>query len=129
MSIKIKNIKNINIKNRRFKNSEINNRFNKYDFFILPSNYEGCPKILLEAMFNGMICFVFDLPNIKEIIKDKQNGIYLKRDLKKMSELLNNISELDLEKISYNASVFVRSKFTLYDTSNIELNVYDKLLK
>ena len=46
----------------------------KYKFFILPSNFEGNPKVLLEAMSFGMVCLVSNISNHKEIITNKKNG-------------------------------------------------------
>jgi glycosyltransferase involved in cell wall biosynthesis len=44
-------------------------------FFILPSLYEGNPKVLLEAMSKGCVPIVSDIKNHTEIIKDDFNGL------------------------------------------------------
>lgn len=47
----------------------------KYKLFILPSLYEGNPKALLEAMSCAKAVVGSNIPGIRDIIKDKKNGI------------------------------------------------------
>lgn len=128
--IKVKSspYKNIKIIKKRFLNNEINNLMNNYNFFILPSYYEGCPKILLEAMFNGMICLVFDLPNISEIVKDGHNGIYLNNDINKMSKKLYNLNSLNFSNLSKNASLFIRSNYIIDLILKKEIKTYENII-
>lgn len=49
-------------------------------FFILPSLYEGNPKVLLEAMSKGCVPIVSDIKNHTEIIKDGFNGLTFKNN-------------------------------------------------
>ena len=46
-----------------------------FKFFLLPSKFEGNPKVLLEAMSVGCIVIANDLPEIREIIKNNSNGL------------------------------------------------------
>lgn len=58
-------------------------------FFILPSLYEGNPKVLLEAMSVGCIPIVSDITNHTEIIKDGINGLTFKNnDVESLKETL-----------------------------------------
>lgn len=111
ISLKIAKYKNINLINKKFKNQQINELFNNYDCFILPSRFEGCPKILLEAMLNGLICLTFNIPNISEIIGEEDNGIYLNNNIVSMKNKLLNINNYELKKIALNASNLVKNKF------------------
>jgi glycosyltransferase involved in cell wall biosynthesis len=45
------------------------------DVFILPSLHEGMSNALLEAMAAGSACIVSAIPENKELIKDKDNGL------------------------------------------------------
>ena len=56
---KFVNEKNYDVKfNSNIPNENLPDILNKYKFFILGSLSEGLPKVLLEAMSCGMICFM-----------------------------------------------------------------------
>lgn len=50
------------------------------DVFILPSESEGLPNVLLEAMSCGLPAIGSNIPGIREIIKHKYNGYLFKKD-------------------------------------------------
>ena len=56
---------------------ELATRFRKSDIFILPSFYEGFPKVLLEALACGCKAIITDLPGIRKSVQkncpDKNN--------------------------------------------------------
>jgi glycosyltransferase involved in cell wall biosynthesis len=70
----------------RIANDEIPQAFCKYKAFILPSHFEGNPKVLLEAMACGMVVVGSDVPGIKEIIRDGENGILCRPDAQGLAE-------------------------------------------
>ena len=45
-----------------------------HSVFILPSLYEGLPKVLIEAMASGLICIGSRIPGITDLIEDGANG-------------------------------------------------------
>jgi glycosyltransferase involved in cell wall biosynthesis len=47
------------------------------DVFVLPSQYEGMPLALLEAMAMGVPCVVADLPGIRDVVEDDATGLLL----------------------------------------------------
>jgi len=49
------------------------------DILVLPSDSEGSPKILLEAMYMGVPIVTTDWPGVEEIIKHNKNGIIVRR--------------------------------------------------
>ena len=56
-------------------NEELLELMSTFKFFILPSRFEGNPKVVLEAMSVGCIVIANDLPEIREIIKNNSNGL------------------------------------------------------
>lgn len=48
-----------------------------YEIFILPSNFEGMPNALIEAMAMGLACITTDFPSgaARELIRNNENGI------------------------------------------------------
>jgi len=62
------------------------------DIFVLPSNIEGCPNALLEAMGCGMACVVTRFAGADEIIVDQHNGILVqKNDVAGMTIAIQNL--------------------------------------
>ena len=57
-------------------NEELVELMSTFKFFILPSKFEGNPKVVLEAMSVGCIVIANDLPEIREIIKNNWNGLF-----------------------------------------------------
>ena len=51
------------------------------DIFIYPTYYpEGCPTVVIEALAAGLFVITTDTAALKEVIKDKINGIIVKKD-------------------------------------------------
>jgi glycosyltransferase involved in cell wall biosynthesis len=50
------------------------------DIFVFPSLNEGLPLALLEAMAMGKVCVASDIPAIREIIRDGENGSLVKKE-------------------------------------------------
>jgi glycosyltransferase involved in cell wall biosynthesis len=53
---------------------QIPTQMEQHDVFILPSEREGMPVSLVEAMAAGLICIGADIPQIKDVIQPEQNG-------------------------------------------------------
>ena len=54
-------------------------KMNSCAMFVLPSDYEGMPNVLLEAMCMGMPCISTDCPSggPRELIRDGENGLLI----------------------------------------------------
>jgi glycosyltransferase involved in cell wall biosynthesis len=62
------------------------------DVFVLPSFYEGLPKVILEAMTYGKPIIASNIPGNNELVKDGENGyLHEPTDHKKLSMLLNMV--------------------------------------
>jgi glycosyltransferase involved in cell wall biosynthesis len=69
-------------------NAGLYNQFT--DLFILPSNYEGLPIVIIEAMSYGKPIVASDVGGISEIVVNGENGY-----------TVENIAEVFAEKIKY----------------------------
>ena len=111
-------------------NNKMPEIFNQYKIFILPSYWEGNPKVLLEAMSCGIACIGTNVWGIKNIIKHKENG-YLcgisSKSIKKAIQSLYN-DHILREKIGKNARNFIIENCSLESIVKKEYNFYNKLL-
>lgn len=63
----------------------------QHKIFVLPSNREAMPIVLLEALARGKIVISSNTNGGKEIIKDKKNGfIFDSENFEELSELIND---------------------------------------
>jgi len=110
-------------------NQKLPKELNRSNLFILPSLYEGCPKVLLEAMSCGLPCIGTNVAGIKEIIKHKENGYLCETDATSMknaiSDVLNN-KELK-ERLSKNARKTIIDHFSIENILKEEKKIYESL--
>jgi glycosyltransferase involved in cell wall biosynthesis len=64
------------------------------DIFVLPSEREGMPNVLLEAMSSGVACIASAVGGILDIVQDGENGLMFRT----REELKGNLKKLILEK-------------------------------
>lgn len=68
--------------------------YNEYaDLFILPSNYEGLPMVILEAMSFGKPVVASDVGGISEIVENDVNGYTVKNDAQEFANRISHILE------------------------------------
>lgn len=109
---------------------EVANHFNEHDAFVLFSDYENLPCVLVEAQVSGMPIIATDVGGVKEIIDSKSKGIIINaRDeralLESLSYFLNNFESYNLEKIRDSAI----QKYGEKAVGQAMINVYKKVLK
>ena len=68
----------VNIKGKIQWSEELFNIINNYTVLILPSETEGLPLVLIEAMSQGVPCIASDIGGIPEIIQNGYNGYLIK---------------------------------------------------
>ena len=79
---------------------EIKEYMLKSNIFLMASETEGLPMVLLEALSYGLPCIVYDIENgVRDIIKNNYNGFIIKNRneeeyVNKIDELLSNKKEL-----------------------------------
>jgi len=115
----------------RVPSTELPKLMNKYKIFILPSYYEGMPKVLLEAMSCGLACVATNVPGSNEIIENRKNGILIdtcnSEDIKRsILQLIGN--EVLQMKLGRNASKFIKKNYSLGFVLRKELKNYEFLL-
>lgn len=113
-----------------FPNNRMPEIINQYKIFILPSYWEGNPKVLLEAMSCGVACIGTKVWGIKNIINHRENG-YLcgtsSNSIKRAIVTLYNNQSLR-EKIGKNARTFILEHCSLNSITNKEYEFYNELL-
>ena len=112
-------------------NYDIPMYMNQSKLFILPSFYEGHPKILIEAMSCGMIVLASNVEGNNEIIQDGINGFLCEPSAKNIEKTINEIfisSEGRLNKIKIAAREYVAKRFSLKKIIDLELKLYESVL-
>ncbi len=113
-----------------FPNKLLPELINKYQIFILPSYYEGNPKVLLETMSCGIACIGSDVWGINNIIEHQFNGYLCKTTPESIANAIESVynDKAMRKKIGKNARQFVITNCSLESISNKEYSIYDKLL-
>lgn len=113
------------------KNNDIPRYMNQSKMFVLPSYYEGHPKILIEAMSCEMLVLASDVNGNNSIIKDGDNGFLCGTDSESIRAAIDSIFKMEnekLNKIKSRARNYVIQKFSLDKILELELNLYDEVL-
>ena len=115
-------------------NSELIDNLQNSKYFILPSNYEGNPKALLEAMSVGCIVFASNIKNHNEIINHRVNGFLFDLDSGSLKDVLNQVlnnskfNKEELEFISKNAVKTIKDDYSISKIFNEEKNMLNDLV-
>ena len=110
-------------------NSKLPKVLNQNEVFILPSFYEGTPKVLLEGMACGLPCIGSNVEGIKEIIKHKENGYLCETNTESIRQaILDVLADRSLrENIGQNARRTILGNFSLRESMKKELAIYESL--
>ncbi len=65
----------------------------KADLFVLPSNYEGLPIVIIEAMGAGLPIVASNVGGVSELVRDDINGYALENNVELFAEKINYILE------------------------------------
>jgi glycosyltransferase involved in cell wall biosynthesis len=101
------------------------------DLLLFPSYYrEGVPRVVMEAAATGLPTVAFDVPGVREAVRDKKTGFLVPdRDVDQMTarvfQLLEN-KELRLE-LGRNASELAKDAFDIRAVQEAYLNTYREL--
>jgi glycosyltransferase involved in cell wall biosynthesis len=93
--------------------------------YILPSDLEGMPLSLLEAMSYGNCCLVSDIPECADVVEDK-GIVFIRSNISDLTEKLqwsfDNPDEV--KRYKSNAADFICNKYNWDDVVDRTLNLY-----
>jgi len=112
------------------RNCELPLFLNKAKIFILPSLYEGHPKVLLEAMSCGMPSIGTDVLGIREEISHLKNGFLCKTDAESIASAIEFlVSNGPLcEELGRNAREHIVSHYDIEGIFEKELDVIEEVM-
>ena len=101
--------------------NELISTLNDLSLLVLPSNSEGLPNIVLEAMACGTPVLTTPVGAIPDIIKDGETGFIMENNSVECIQrnILRIIASKDLNKVSTNAEEFIIKEFNYNETVNI----------
>lgn len=93
--------------------------------YVLPSDLEGMPLTLLEAMSYGNCCVVSNIPECTEVIQDK-GLIFKKGDIKNLYNILEKCcNDVNLVQSYKNSSEnYILTKYNWDDIAKLTLQIY-----
>lgn len=103
--------------------------YNQSDIIVVPSLYEGCSGVILEAMACQKVVVASDVGGTPEIIKNGHNGLLFKsRDFNQLAHKIISILEEteDVNSIRKNARKTILDRF---DWKQKGIEIYENYLK
>ncbi|MFX0186838.1 MAG: glycosyltransferase [Candidatus Hodarchaeota archaeon] len=112
-------------------NDQLPKIINQYSIFVLPSFYEGNPKVLLEAMSCGLACIGTNVRGINNIIKHEKNGYLCETNSTSISNAISKVyNNRELrEKIGKAARSYIVNNCSLNSIIDKEYSLYKSILK
>ena len=105
--------------------SKLNELYLNYRIFVLSSNFEGNPKVVLEAMSRGVLVIARRNKNIEEIIENNHDGIIFDNS----NEILNLVesfldNKAEWERIVLNGYKKVKNNNLIDGIASKEKEIY-----
>ena len=99
-------------------------------FYVLPSDLEGMPLSLLEAMSYGNCCLTSDISECADVIG--QNGVTFKKgDVDELMKALEHLCADEKSVYAYKAGAaeYILNKYNWDDVTEKTLALYDRTFK
>ncbi|MFW9896864.1 MAG: glycosyltransferase [Candidatus Thorarchaeota archaeon] len=111
-------------------NEKLPEIINRYQIFVLPSYFEGNPKVLLEAMSCGIACIGSNIKGINNLIKHGVNGYLCDLDSDSIKSAIYKVYEDKnlRRKIGENARKFIEENCDINLIVNKEYELYKRTL-
>ena len=112
-------------------NEEIPKYMNQSKIFVLPSFYEGHPKVLIEAMSCEMTVIVSNVQGNNDVIIDGENGFLCDTSSESIQKTIFNVlkmSEKKINLININARRFVKDNYSLDKIVTMEMQLYEDIM-
>ncbi len=115
----------------RIPNNKLPAIINQYQIFIIPSFYEGNPKVLLEAMSCGLSCIGSNIQGINNIIKHRENGYLCELSPKSIQNAIKYVYENKplRRQMGNKARKFAINNCSLESIAQMEYVFYQEILK
>lgn len=106
---------------------ELEELYSNAYIYILPSDLEGMPLSLLEAMSYGNCCIVSDLAECTEVIEDNAL-VFKKSDVNDLKQKLKEacVRTETVETLKKQAADFICNKYNWNDVVEMTLEMYEK---
>lgn len=100
------------------------------DIFILPSNYEGIPISIIEAMGTGIPIIATAVGGVSDMIDDGMDGLLIKNDLDEAIEAMEKLyNDLALRMFIGKNALKKVERFASRTMANSYLKIYQSKLK
>lgn len=111
-------------------NKDLPKILNQHEIFILPSLWEGMPKVLLEAMACGLPVIATNVKGNKEVLLNQENGILCGTDFLSIKKSIINLMEnKDLKlKLGKNARETIIRSYSLENLVKKEVKLMEMLI-
>lgn len=100
------------------------------DILLFPSYREGVPRAVMEAAASGLPTVAFDVPGVREAVRNKQTGFLVPdRDVEQMTQrVMQLLEDQDLRlEMGRNAAELAKEAFDIRAVQEAYLNTYREL--
>ena len=96
---------------------------------MLPSLYEGMPKVLIEAMACGLVCIGTNVIGVNEVIQDGVNGYLAEStDPAGLLKVIKRTVQSENRQIVINGIHTIKKTFSLENIVNQEKMIIDQVI-